>query len=57
MHDQHIETYERALRICPQPAKVVGNDAVIDRSFLDKDRQATYKELIMKKYQQIRLDS
>lgn len=32
-------------------------EAVIDRSFLDKDRQDAYKELIMKKYHQIKLDS
>ncbi|MCE1272924.1 MAG: HipA domain-containing protein [Chlorobiales bacterium] len=31
-------------------------ESVIDRSFLDKDRQAAYKELIMKKYHQIKLD-
>ncbi|NTV07255.1 MAG: HipA domain-containing protein [Chlorobium limicola] len=31
-------------------------EAVIDRSFLDKDRQDAYKELIMKKYHQIKLD-
>jgi serine/threonine-protein kinase HipA len=31
-------------------------EALIDRSFLDKDRQTAYKDLIMKKSQQIRLD-
>lgn len=32
-------------------------EELIDRSFLDQERQAAYKELITKKYQQIRLDS
>ena len=32
-------------------------ESLIDRSFLDKERQERYKELITKKYQQIRLDS
>jgi serine/threonine-protein kinase HipA len=31
-------------------------EGLIDRSFLDKERQERYKELVMKKYQQIRLD-
>ena len=32
-------------------------ELLIERSFLDKELQIAYKELIMKKYQQIRLDS
>ena len=31
-------------------------DRLVDRSFLDKELQERYKELVMKKYQQIRLD-
>jgi serine/threonine-protein kinase HipA len=32
-------------------------EGLIDRSFLDKELQERYKELVMKKYQQLRLDS
>jgi serine/threonine-protein kinase HipA len=32
-------------------------ERLIDRSFLDKERQAAYKELIMKRYLQIRMDT
>jgi len=32
-------------------------ELLIDRSFLDIERQERYKELITKKYQQLRLDS